>query len=182
MERAHERFARRSPREASRPGCGQRRSRVLANTHRIGRFTSPPRSREGFERGSPKRPRSPRSANHCAERRSGPRPALPSSAVAWVLHDSRGNTFRFVVCRNSIQSAMALQLRVSNHQWQPYEERSLDRKISDLFLLIRPPRANWDGGESRARSGQCQPARRTTGRLSLPDVSNRAGGSIEVVW
>jgi hypothetical protein len=42
--------------------------------------------------------------------------------VAWVLHDSRGNTFRFVVCRNSIQGAMALQLRVSNHQWQPHEE------------------------------------------------------------
>jgi hypothetical protein len=43
--------------------------------------------------------------------------------VAWVLHDSRGNTFRFVVCRNSIQGAMALQLRVSNHQWQPHDEQ-----------------------------------------------------------
>jgi hypothetical protein len=42
--------------------------------------------------------------------------------VAWVLHNSRGNTFRFVVCRNSIQGAMALQLRVSNHQRQPHEE------------------------------------------------------------
>jgi hypothetical protein len=52
--------------------------------------------------------------------------------VAWVLHDSRGNTFRFVVCRNSIQSAMALQLRVSNHQRQPHEEQSFDRKIGDL--------------------------------------------------
>lgn len=54
------------------------------------------------------------------------------ATVAWVLHDSRGNTFRFVVCRNSIQSAMALQLRVSNHQWQPHEEQSFDRKIGDL--------------------------------------------------
>jgi len=61
------------------------------------------------------------------------------ATVAWVLHDSRGNTFRFVVCRNSIQSAMALQPPVSNHQWQPHEEQSFDRKVGDLFLLIRPP-------------------------------------------
>jgi len=92
--------------------------------------------------------------------------------VAWVLHDSRGNTFRFVVCRNSIQGAMALQLQVSNHQWQPYDENSFDRKAG----------ISTGGGESRARSGRCQPARRTTGRRVFLDVSNRGGGSIEVVW
>jgi hypothetical protein len=59
---------------------------------------------------------------------------------------------------------------------------SFDRKVDGLFLLIRPLRANWGGGESSARSGQCQPARRTTGRPSFPEVSNRDGGSIEVVW
>lgn len=64
------------------------------------------------------------------------------ATVAWVLHDSRGNTFRFVVCRNSIQGAMALQLRVSNHQWQPHDGSSIAR--SDELA---------GGGESRARSG-----------------------------
>jgi len=54
------------------------------------------------------------------------------STVPWVLHDWRGNTFRFVVCRNSIQSTMALQLPVSNHQWQPHDESSFDRKIGEL--------------------------------------------------
>jgi hypothetical protein len=39
---------------------------------------APPR-REGFERGSPKRPRSPGSANHCAARRYGPQ----VSATVW---------------------------------------------------------------------------------------------------
>lgn len=53
------------------------------------------------------------------------------ATVAWVLHDSRGNTFRFVVCRNSIQDAMALQLRVSNHQWQPHDG-CFDRKVAGL--------------------------------------------------
>lgn len=52
--------------------------------------------------------------------------------VAWVLHDWRGNTFRFVVCRSSIQSAMALQLRVSNHWWQPHAEQPFGRKADDL--------------------------------------------------
>lgn len=36
------------------------------------------------------------------------------------------------------------------------------------------------GGESRARSGQCQPARRTTGRPSFPEVSNRDG--VRLKW
>lgn len=47
---------------------------------------------------------------------------------AWVLHDWRGNTFRFVVCRNSIQGAMVLPLVVSNHGWQPYGD-VLGRKV-----------------------------------------------------
>jgi hypothetical protein len=113
------------------------------------------------------------------------RPGLPTSApqgapvcsqryrlatVAWVLHDSRGNTFRFVVCRNSIQGAMALQLRVSDHQWQPHDGSSIARLGESA-----------GGGESRARSGWCQPARRTTGRRAFSSVSNHGGGSIEVV-
>jgi hypothetical protein len=53
------------------------------------------------------------------------------ATVAWVLHDSRGNTFRFVVCRNSIQGAMALQLRVRNHQRQPHGG-FFDRKVGGL--------------------------------------------------
>ena len=132
MERAHKRIARQAPREASRPGFGRRHTKVLANTHRFGRFTSPPRRREGFECGSPKRPRSPRFAKPLRRkvlRSAGQRCRL--ATVAWVLHDSRGNTFRFVVCRNSIQSTMALQLPVSNHQWQPHDEhlvRSKDRR------------------------------------------------------
>lgn len=55
--------------------------------------------------------------------------------VARVLHHRRGNTFRFVVCRNSIQGAMALQLSVSNHRWQPSGDGSFDRKAA------RPRRA-----------------------------------------
>jgi len=110
----------------------------------------------------PSGPRSPRSAHQCAARCSIRRPRLPSSDGRWVLHDWRGNTFRFVVCRNSIQSAMALQLPVSNHWWQPHDEQSPG------------------GGERRARSGRCQPARRTTGRRAFPDVSNRAG--VRLKW
>lgn len=45
---------------------------------RFSRFTSPPRRSEGFDRGSPKRPRSPRFAYHCAARCFGRGPAQPS--------------------------------------------------------------------------------------------------------
>lgn len=38
---------------------------------------------------------------------------------------------------------MALQLRVSNHRWQPHGEQSFDRKIGELAMLTRPLRANW---------------------------------------
>jgi hypothetical protein len=57
--------------------------------------------------------------------------------VTWVLHDQRGNTFRFVVCRNSIQGATALQLPVSNHQRQPHGKQLVDRKVGDLVWRWR---------------------------------------------
>jgi hypothetical protein len=41
-----------------------------------------------------------------------------------VLHDTRENTFRFVVCRNSIQNATALPSSVSNHRRQLLDEQS----------------------------------------------------------
>lgn len=131
-------------------------------------------------RARPSDPCSPGSANQRAARCSDCRPALPHvgtdlrvlSMVAWVLHDRRGNTFGFVVCRNSIQGAMALQRQVSNHRQQPLVvSRSTERSAGST-----------GGGESRARSGRCQPARRTTGRRAFLDASNRGQGSIEVVW
>lgn len=146
------------------PGSDRRQGDGARNTRSFGRFTSPPPKKRPASSGASKSARSPRSVNHCAERCFGHRPATPSRDGARVLHDTRGNTFRFVVCSNSIQSAMALQLPASNLRWQPHDEQSSG------------------GGESRARSGRRQPARRTTGRLVLSNVSNRGGGSIEVVW
>jgi len=89
----------------------------------------------------------------------------------WVLHDWRGNTFRFVVCRNSIQSTMALQLRVSNHRWQPHDEQA-DRKIDPRRAVAK---AELDQGSVRRHDA------RPAGAPS-PNASNRNGGSIEVVW
>lgn len=150
------------------------------NTHRSGRFTSPLDNERGFELGRPHDParpgpptNAPQGARSAAQRHQPTLAGLrAASEAAWVLHDSRGNTFRFVVCRSSIQGAMALQLRVSNHWRQPYEDRPFDRKVGGIA----------GGGESSARSGWCQPARRTTGRRTFLDASNREEGSIEVVW
>jgi hypothetical protein len=52
--------------------------------------------------------------------------------AARALHDWRGNTFRFVVCSNSIQGAMALQLQVSNHRGQPRGEARSTERPRDL--------------------------------------------------
>lgn len=114
------------------PGAADADAEGARNTHRTSRFTSPPRRREGFERGSPKRAMLAqvcRPLRRKVLRSAGQRHRL--ATVAWVLHDSRGNTFRFVVCRNSIQGAMALQLRVSNHRWQPHDG-FFDRKVGGL--------------------------------------------------
>jgi len=120
VERAHKRIARRSPREASRPGSDQRQAEGARNTHRFGRFTSPPRKTGGgFERGSPKRSHARPGLRTTAPQGARAQPnATHLAMVTWVLHDWRGNTFRFVVCRSSIQGAMALQPRVSNYRWQ----------------------------------------------------------------
>jgi hypothetical protein len=128
VERAHKRIARRSPREASRPGSDRRQTEGARNTHRFGRFTSPP-SKKWEGASSWARPNGPTLAQVCVPLRRkvlGRSPTQPyidadlrsDAMVTWVLHDWRGNPFRFVVCRSSIQGAMALQLRVSNHRWQ----------------------------------------------------------------
>jgi hypothetical protein len=131
VERAHERVAHRSPREASRSGRDRRRIAGARNTRRLGRFTSPDlHEARGYGQAQPSALRSPGSASHCAERCFGHRPASPSSDGAWVLHDWRGNTFRFVVCRYSIQGATALQPRPSNQLGQPHEEQSAARSVS----------------------------------------------------
>jgi hypothetical protein len=173
VERARKRIARRSPREASRSGRDRRQGDGARNTRSFGRFTSPAsQKRPGFEQrpSTPAGACSPRSANHCAERCFGHRPALPSHDGARVLHDSRGNTFRFVVCSSSIQSAMALQLPASNLRWQPHEEQ-FGRKVGSQRAVAK---AELDqGGASRHDA-------RPAGSSSQCEQS--WWGSIEVVW
>lgn len=171
MERAHKRIARRTPREASRPGRGRRSPKGARKHPSFGRFTSPSSQKRGL------RARFVQTATLAQVCRPLRRKVLRSvgrryrlATVAWVLHDWRGNTFRFVVCRNSIQGTMALQLRVSNHQRQPDDGSSIARSGESA-----------GGGESSARSGRRQSARRTTGRRAFSSVSNHGGGSIEVV-
>lgn len=71
----------------------------------------------GYELVSPKRnPSRPRFGVRVSARGLGPRADDPSrDGAGGVLHDTRENTFRFVVCRNSIQNATALSSSVSNH-------------------------------------------------------------------
>lgn len=75
---------------------------------------------------------------------------------------------------------MALQLRVSNHRWQPHEEQSFDRKIGDLFLLIRPP--GELGAVAKAELDQGGASRHDARPAGPPflDASNRDG--VRLKW
>lgn len=128
------------------------------------------RASSGVRPNEPRSPRSARPLRRKALRSSGQRYRL--ATVAWVLHASRGNTFRFVVCSNSISERHGAAAAGEQSPVAAARRATFDRKIGELD-------GRW---RSRARSGRCQPARRTTGRRSFLDVSNRAGGSIEVVW
>jgi len=100
-----------APREASRKGTTDAGSRVLATL--VGSAGSPAWPQKGRATSSsrPNEARSPRLV--ALALRKGcwftGRRCHPSVACVRVLHGSRGNTFRFVVCRSSIQSATALQ-------------------------------------------------------------------------
>jgi len=61
-------------------------------------------------------------------------------------------------------------------------EQSPVAAASRASSLVARPRVSAGGGESRARSGRCQPARRTTGRRVFPRREQSRRGSIEVVW
>jgi hypothetical protein len=73
-----------------------------------------------------------------------------------VLHNTRENTFRFVVCRNSIQNATALS--VTGEQSPGTAKAGLDQ-----------------GGASRHDA-------RPAGSLFPSSEKSRTGSSIEVVW
>ena len=165
MERVHQRIARRSPREASRSGSRPTPLEGARNTCRIGRFTSPPRRREGFDRGSSQRPRSPGSAPHCAARCSVRRPAPPSGdGCAGASRLARKHvSFRRLQKLDSGRHGAASRGCAITGGSRTTRARSTAR-----------PTASAGGGESRARSRRGQPARRTTGRHGFSNVSNHA--------
>lgn len=108
----------------------------------------------------------------------------------WVLHDWRGNTFRFVVCRNSIQSTMALQLRVSNHRWQPHVERA-DRKIDPRRAVAKAELDQGSVSRHDARpAGAPSPTRAIVAGVRLkwcgdeldPTVSLPTQDAEQVIW
>jgi hypothetical protein len=173
VERARKRIARSSPREASRSGRGQRRSRVLATP--IASAGSPALLAE-VRASSAVRPNGharPGSRNHCAARCFGRGPAQPS-------RDGRVGASR--LARKHVSFRRLQKLDSGRHGAAAAGEQSPVAAARRASRSIARSTISPGGGESRARSGRCQPARRTTGRRVFLDVSNRGGGSIEVVW
>lgn len=145
---------------------------VLANTHRVAGSPSPPESGWGFERGSSQRPRSPGSANQCAARCSGCRSARPPSTPTSVEHDGRVGASRDA--RKHVSFRRLQKLDSGRHGAAAVGEQSPTAAVRRHRSTARSA-ASPRGGESRARSGHCQPARRTTGRRAFLDASNRGG-------
>jgi len=118
-------------------------------------------------------PRSPRSAYHCAARCSGAAQRHPSGD---------GDVGASRLARKHVSFRRLQKLDSGRHGAAAAGEQSPVAAASRASSLVARPRVSAGGGESRARSGRCQPARRTTGRRVFLDVSNHGGGSIEVVW
>lgn len=172
MERARKRIARSSPREASRSGRGQRRSRVLATS--IASAGSPALLAE-VRASSGVRPNG-HAHPGCEPLR---RKVLRSRASATICRWSRG----CFTTRAETRFVRRLQkLDSGRHGAAAAGEQSPVAAARRASRSIARSTISPGGGESRARSGRCQPARRTTGRRVFLDVSNRGGGSIEVVW
>jgi hypothetical protein len=113
------------------------------------------------------------------------RPGLPTTASQGApvrrpaLSSGDGRVGASRLARKHVSFRRLQNLDSERHGAAAVGEQSPTAVARRAIPRSKDRRASARGGESRARSGQCQPARRTTGRPSFPDVSNRAGGSIE---
>lgn len=147
--------------------------RGARTTHRFGRFTSPPRRREGFERGSPKRPRSPRSASHCAARCPVCRLAPPSG-------DGCVGASR--LARKHVSFRRLQKLDSERHGAAAAGEQSPVAAARRALVRSKDRRSRRAVAKAELDQGSVSRHDARPADPPSPDVSNRAGGSIEVVW
>jgi hypothetical protein len=152
------------------PGRGQRQGDGARNIVASAGSPAPPRNKEAGLRAARTVSTGAQLAQVCESlRRKVLRPQTSVAISGWRAGASRRSRKHVSIRR--------LQISISERHGAAAAEQSVAAARG-----VRPKGRSAGGGESRARSGRCQPARRTTGGHAFSNVSNRGGGSIEVVW